>query len=135
MKSQFLELKNLKSSNMKQTIKQIVPMLLLLTIVAVSGCKKESVSGTTWTVNYSWKSGDTGYGTITFSPDKTLGIYGYSGVSSWSQSGSSVSWSFSGYTTSGKPTVATYRGTISGSRMTGTQSNSYGDSGTFTATK
>jgi hypothetical protein len=125
---------------MKKTIKQIVPLLLLLTMVAVSGCKKEAqMSNTTWHINGPWASGGTNFdGILTFRPDKTLyNVTTFKTVSSsnWSVSGYSVT--FSGYATTntGLSTILTFRGTVSGKAMSGTMSNSYGDTGTFTATE
>lgn len=121
---------------MKKTIKQIVPMLLLFSIVAVSGCKKEalSVSGSTWIVNANFSSGVHLGTNIYFNANKS--VTSTAGVGqTWSQSGSDVTFSIAGNTTQGASTIVTFNGHLNGVSMSGTMSNSYGDAGTFSATK
>jgi hypothetical protein len=104
---------------------------LLLVVIAAStlfGCGNylydNDISGTTWYVDFYWTGGSSGSEDIYFYTDGSTDWGG-----TWTQDGKDVSWTFTATAT------ATYTGEIDGDYMSGTMSNSNGDTGTWDASK
>lgn len=107
-------------------MKTALTLIVFFTILSISSCGdylySNDVSGTTWSVSFDWDSGNNGYEDITFWSDGSTSWGG-----TWSQSGSTVEWTF------GTTVIATYTGVRSGSTMSGTMDNDNGDFGSWTA--
>lgn len=108
-------------------MKRVLWVIVVFTILTLGSCGdylySNDVSGTTWSVDFSWDSGNYGTEEITFWSDGTTSWGG-----TWTQSGSDVTWVFTGSTS-----TATYTGTRSGSYMSGTCVNDNSDAGTWSA--
>jgi len=115
---------------MKKKLMILLIATLFITMMFSTGCKKKFDITGTWTINFTWASGLSGTGTMTFTGDKTSGTFtnNYGGKGTYTVDGNNAKWVY----TSG----TTYTGTSSDDdHMSGTMVSYLGSNGTWTCTR
>lgn len=108
----------------------ILSMIVMVLIPLLSGCSNPELVIGQWDFTYKWSNGDPGTQTIEFMQDRTFEIAGMK-LGTWSLSGRKITF------TANIVTEVIYTGAVNsdGTLMSGTMSNSFGNTGTWSAVR